>query len=288
MHGRSLLTRRRLLSRLLVGGTVPVVATWALPAMAQSGKPASQPPASQPPASQPSATAKPKRLIVMLDAGHGGRDPGAIGKAGTYEKQITLAAAQELRRLLDRHDAYQVEMTRTRDTFIPLAERVERARAKGAALFVSLHADALPDHAVRGASVYTLSATASDSQSATLAKRENDADRFMRNAWPGVPPDVARILGSLTKRETQARSLRFARRLVTHLDRDLPMLSNPARHASFEVLKAADIPSVLVEMGFMSNEKDEAALRKPAHRKMVAEAIRRAIDEYFASIGKAA
>jgi N-acetylmuramoyl-L-alanine amidase len=270
MRGRPLLTRR-LFSRLITAGMVPVAMTWALPTSAQNRKPATPP----------------KRLIVMLDAGHGGRDPGAIGKAGTYEKHITLAATQELRRLLELHGEYQVEMTRTRDVFIPLAERVERARAKGAALFVSLHADALPDHAVRGASVYTLSATASDSQSATLAKRENDADRFMRNAWPGVPPDVARILGSLTKRETQTRSLRFAKRLVTHLDRDLPMLTNPARHASFEVLKAADIPSVLVEMGFMSNEKDEAALRKPTHRKMVAEAIRRAIDEYFASIGKA-
>jgi N-acetylmuramoyl-L-alanine amidase len=177
-------------------------------------------------------------------------------------------------------------MTRTRDVFIPLEERVARARARGAALFVSLHADALPDHSVRGASVYTLGATASDAQTAALARRENSADRYVGATWRDAPPEVARILGSLVRRETRAGSTRIARNLVGSLDRDLPMLPNPSRHAGFAVLTAADIPSVLVEMGFMSNAKDEAALRKPEHRLVVATAMKRAIDSYFAAANR--
>jgi N-acetylmuramoyl-L-alanine amidase len=223
----------------------------------------------------------------MLDPGHGGRDPGAIGVSGTHEKQVTLAAAQELRGQLEAGGQYRVELTRTRDVFIPLDDRVARARSRGAALFVSMHADALPDHSVRGASVYTLSATASDAQSAALAKRENSADRFLGGPWRDAPPEVAQILGSLVRRETRAGSIRIARSLVGQLDRDLPMLPNPARRAGFAVLKAADIPSVLVEMGFMSNPKDEAALRRPEHRRVVATAMKRAIDSYFAASTRA-
>ena len=121
---------------------------------------------------------KPPAPLVMLDPGHGGKDPGAIGVSGTYEKNIALAAASELRRLLEAGGHYRVELTRTRDVFIPLDERVARAQARGAALFVSMHADAVSDHSVRGASVYTLSTTASDAQTAALAQRENSADRY--------------------------------------------------------------------------------------------------------------
>lgn len=277
------LSRRLLLTRLGAGGIVLGTLTWAIPeaeaeqniiTARRSGKPAA-----------PSASTR--QPIVMLDPGHGGRDPGAIGVSGTHEKRITLAAAQELRRLLETGGKYRVEMTRTRDVFIPLDDRVSRARARGAALFVSLHADALPDHSVRGASVYTLGTTASDAQTAALARRENSADRYIGSAWRDAPPEVARILGSLVRRETHAGSARIARSLVGHLDRDLPMLPNPTRHASFAVLKAADIPSVLVEMGFMSNAKDEAALRKPEHRRLVASAMKRAIDGYFAAATRA-
>jgi len=288
MSGHPSLTRRLLLTRLGGGGLVLGTLTWIVPdamvpdALAgpdlvvarRSATPAKKPPPSKAP-------------VVMLDPGHGGRDPGAIGVSGTYEKRITLATAQELRRMLESGGRYRVEMTRTRDVFIPLDDRVERARARGAALFVSLHADALPDHSVRGASVYTLGTTASDAQTAALARRENSADRYIGAAWRDTPPEVARILGSLVRRETRAGSIRIARNMVGHLDRDLPMLPNPARHAGFAVLKAADIPSVLVEMGFMSNAKDEAALRKPAHRQVVASAMKRAIDGYFAAAHRA-
>ena len=223
--------------------------------------------------------------LVMLDPGHGGKDPGAIGVSGTYEKQVSLATAMELKTQLSAGGHYRVELTRARDVFVPLDERVSRAQARGAALFVSMHADALGDHAVRGASVYTLANTASDAQTAALAKRENSADRFLGPAWHGVSPEVARILASLVRQETRQGSSQLARDLVGSLDQDLPMLPNPDRHAGFVVLKAADIPSVLVEMGFMSNPGDEALLRRPDHRILVARAMKRAVDAYFAGAG---
>ncbi len=223
--------------------------------------------------------------LVMLDPGHGGKDPGAIGVSGTYEKQVSLATALELKRQLSAGGRYRVELTRVRDVFVPLDDRVAHAQAHGAALFVSMHADALGDHAVRGASVYTLANTASDAQTAALAQRENSADRFLGPSWRGASPEVARILTSLVRQETRRGSGRLARDLVGSLDQDLPMLPNPDRHAGFVVLKAADIPSVLVEMGFMSNPSDEALLRQADHRILVARAMKRAVDAYFVGAG---
>jgi N-acetylmuramoyl-L-alanine amidase len=219
----------------------------------------------------------------MLDPGHGGKDPGAIGVSGTYEKQVALATAFELRRQLEAEGRYRVELTRARDTFIPLEERVAKAQAHGAALFVSMHADALADHGVRGASVYTLANRASDAQTAALAERENSADRFAGPEWHDQPPEVAQILSGLVRQETRIGSGRLASSMVGSLDQDMPMLPNPERHAGFVVLKAADIPSVLVEMGFMSNPADEAELRRPQHRVMVASAMKRAVNGYFAA-----
>lgn len=224
--------------------------------------------------------------LVMLDPGHGGKDPGAIGISGTHEKHVALAAAQELRRQLLATKRYRVELTRSRDVFVALEQRVAIARQRGAALFVSMHADALSDSGVRGASVYTLNETASDSQTAALAQRENAADRFGTPNYQGTPPEVARILVSLVRQETRAGSTRMARSVVRSLGRDVPLLPNPSRHASFMVLKAADIPSVLVELGFMSNPTDEAALRRPAHRTMLASAMLRAVDAYFSAGGE--
>jgi N-acetylmuramoyl-L-alanine amidase len=220
--------------------------------------------------------------LVMLDPGHGGKDPGAIGVSGTYEKHVALAAAQELKRQLEHDGHYRVALTRGRDVFIPLEDRVAIAQHHNAALFVSMHADALSDHTVRGASVYTLAEAASDAQTAALARRENAADRFAGPDFHGTPPEVARILASLVRRETRVGSARMAHGVVGEVGRDLPLLENPERHAGFVVLKAADIPSVLVEMGFMSNRQDEAALRQTQHRAQVATALRRAIELYFA------
>jgi N-acetylmuramoyl-L-alanine amidase len=276
---------RRLLLQSLAAGT-SVVGTFLLPArhnaMAARPDPHAAHRKSAPPGS---SVARPPLPLVMLDPGHGGKDPGAIGVSGTLEKHVSLATALELKRQLEASGRYRVELTRSRDVFIPLGDRVDRAQRKGAALFVSMHADALSDHAVRGASVYTLAQTASDAQTAALARRENSADRFIGRGWQDTSPEVAHILASLVRQETRTGSVRIARTLVGSLDQDLPMLPNPDRHAGFVVLKAADIPSVLVEMGFMSNPRDEAALRQAAHRRLVAQAMHRAVDVYFAGFG---
>jgi N-acetylmuramoyl-L-alanine amidase len=231
---------------------------------------------------KPPAATKAPLPLVLLDPGHGGKDPGAIGVSGTYEKHIALATATELQRQLMLSGRYRVVLTRTTDFFIPLADRVGIAQRHGAALFVSMHADALTDHRVRGASVYTLSDTASDSQTAALAVRENSADRFAGPTFRNTPPEVARILASLVRQETRRGSTRMAHSVVDAFGNKIPLLQNPDRHAGFMVLKASDIPSVLVEMGFMSNPQDEAALRRAEHRTQVAAAMKRAVDAYFA------
>ena len=267
--------------RILLGQGV--VGMFLLPSWLRAAAAASPAPTAQA-AARPSVTASPNtQPLVMLDPGHGGKDPGAIGISGTHEKNIALAAALELRRQLLASGRYRVEMTRARDVFVALDERVSRAQARKAALFVSLHADALPDPGVRGASVYTLATTASDAQTAALARRENSADRYGGAAFRDVPPEVGRILSSLVRQETRVGSARVAEALVRDLDRDTKLLPNPSRHAGFVVLKAADIPSVLVEMGFMSNREDEAGLRQPQHRVRVASAMKRAVDGYFAA-----
>lgn len=229
---------------------------------------------------RPARTA-PRLPLVVLDPGHGGKDPGAIGVSGTYEKHVAFAAALELKRQLEQSGRCRVALTRSRDAFIPLRDRVGFAQSRGAALFMSLHADALADPRVRGASVYTLSDTASDAQTAALARRENSADRFGGPSFRDVPPAIANILGSLVRQETQAGSARMARRLVGALRPEIGMLPHPARQAKFTVLRAADIPSVLVEMGFMSNPQDEAALRRSDHRARVATALQCAVDAFL-------
>jgi N-acetylmuramoyl-L-alanine amidase len=278
------IARRLLLGR--VGSEMGVFGTFLLPGLlhAAVARAATQTPASRA-APQAKSGTRPPPPLVMLDPGHGGKDPGAIGVSGTYEKHVALATAEELKRQLEATGRYRVALTRGRDVFVPLDDRVAHAQSQGAALFVSMHADALSDHDVRGASVYTLSTTASDAQSAALAQRENSADRFGGAAWHNTSPEVARILASLVRQETRVGSVRLARGMVGSLDQDLPMLPNPDRHAGFVVLKAADIPSVLVEMGFMSNPRDEAALRRPDHRTKVAMAMKRAVEAYFAATG---
>ena len=220
--------------------------------------------------------------LVVIDPGHGGFDPGAIGARGTQEKRITLAAAQALRRALEEGGQCRVALTRTRDAFLPLADRVAFARSHDAALLVSLHADSAPG--ARGASVYTLAETASDPLSEALARRENDADLAGGLALPSVPSDVQAILLSLMRQETRLDATRFARMAVRELAHATPILPNPQREAGFIVLKAPEIPSVLVEMGFLSDARDEAALRKPEHRTQIAAALARAVETWLASV----
>ncbi|MDQ1080168.1 N-acetylmuramoyl-L-alanine amidase [Pseudoroseomonas cervicalis] len=218
--------------------------------------------------------------LIVLDPGHGGKDPGTIGVAGTYEKRITLAAALELKRQLEAGGRCRVALTRSRDVFIPLDGRVDFARRREAALFISLHADSAPG--ARGASVYTLGDRASDALAGRLAQSQNRADAAGGLRIPDVSPEVQRILFSLVRQETRVGSARMARFVVDSLDRNVTLLPNTHRQASFAVLKAPDVPSVLVEMGFLSDRRDEAALNRPAHRTLIARCLTQAIHGWVA------
>jgi len=230
------------------------------------------------PVAQGSAPALP---LVVIDPGHGGYDPGAIGRRGTEEKRLTLAAAQALRRNLQEGGKCRVAMTRDRDEFMSLADRVAFARTREAALLISLHADSAPG--AKGASVYTLAETASDPLAEALARRENNADLAGGLTLPSVPPEVQAILLSLMRQETRGDSTRFARVAVRELTRSVPILPKPRREASFIVLKAPEVPSVLVEMGFLSDPEDEAALRKPEHRALIAASLARAVEAWLSA-----
>ena len=225
---------------------------------------------------------RPKPRQIALDPGHGGVDPGAISPNGLYEKTVTLATARELARLLDASGRYRALLTRGRDAFVPLRQRVARARAFRAELFLSIHADALPDRALRGLSVYTLSERASDRETAALAVRENKDDFVAGLHLSRRPPIIGAILLDLARRQTNNQSLTLAKAIVAETGRAVPLLERPHREAGFTVLTAPDIPSVLVELGCLSNRAEERLLGHPAHQRRLAEALKQAIDDYFA------
>ena len=223
--------------------------------------------------------------LIVLDAGHGGVDPGAIGIAGTYEKDISLPVVKELARQLAATRRFQIRFTRQDDEFIPLSQRVARARAVGADLFLSIHADALPDSAQRGASVYTLSEQAYDREDAALAQRENRADLVAGINLAQHDPEVSSILIDLARRQTNNLSIQLAQDLVSELAHRVPMLTNSHRAAGFAVLKAPDIPSALVEIGCLSNREEERSLRVDSYQGKVAQGLVRSINEYFDAVG---
>lgn len=223
----------------------------------------------------------PRTKVVAIDAGHGGLDPGALGASGTYEKHVTLAMARELAEALEKDGRYKAVLVRDRDVFIRLRDRIAIARAANADLFISLHADALEDNRVRGLSVYTLSEKASDREAEMLAERENKVDLIAGVDLTGESPEVTNILIDLAQRETMNESARLAGRLVKNLPSDAKLLRNSHRFAGFAVLKAADVPSVLIELGFMSNPQDEASLKTKAYRTQMIRSMVQSIDEYF-------
>jgi N-acetylmuramoyl-L-alanine amidase len=235
-----------------------------------------------PQAARPAARSPEPVHVVALDAGHGGVDPGTIGIGGIFEKNITLPTAFELRRQLEAGGHYKVVLTRNEDIFVPLRERVAIARAAGAELFISIHADSIRDKNQRGASIYTLSETASDSEAAALAAKENRADIIAGVNLAHENKEVTSILIDLAQRESMNRSATLASLLVDDLGRQIHLIPvKPHRFAGFAVLKAPDIPSVLIELGYLSNAGDEALLTQPRQRAQVAAAIRHAIDRYF-------
>jgi N-acetylmuramoyl-L-alanine amidase len=226
----------------------------------------------------------PKRTIV-IDAGHGGIDPGAESVAGYHEKEITLATARLLAKTLEQTGRYKVVLTRDSDVYLKLHERVARARAAHGNLFISLHADsAVSDRSTRGASIYTLSETASDTESDRYAQRENRADAIGGVDLGDQSDDVAGILVDLTVRETVNDGNRLAGMMVESLEHKGVMLlpSTPHRSAGFAVLKSPDIPSVLIEMGYLSDMADARALADPRHQQQIANAIADGVDRYFA------
>ncbi|MDD2875828.1 MAG: N-acetylmuramoyl-L-alanine amidase [Acidiphilium sp.] len=219
--------------------------------------------------------------LVVIDPGHGGRDPGCIGNGNLYEKDIALSAAWDLRHALQR-GGYHVVMTRAHDIFIPLQTRVDIAEKHKAALFLSMHANSVaPDTTVRGASVYTFSNQASDPLAATIASSENSVERISNPTFRGVSPQVGKILFSLMAHSTKIESLLLQQKMVGSLAREVDMLQNPARHATFAVLQSSAIPSVLVETAFLSNPQDEAALRTNAFRQRIAASMKAAVDAWF-------
>ena len=237
---------------------------------------------------QPAARAAPRirrAPTVVIDPGHGGVDPGAISANGVYEKDIVLATAHEFARQLAATGKFRVVLTRNTDEFFPLRERVARARAWKADLFLSIHADALPERELRGLSVFTQSLQASDREAAALAKSENRADLVAGINLSQQPREVWNVLLDLTRRETSNLSVAFARRITAELARETVLRGRAPRFADFAVLTAPDIPSALVELGCLSNPIEERLLQHRVYQQRLARGLVRAVEAYFAAYG---
>lgn len=222
--------------------------------------------------------------LVVVDPGHGGKDPGCIGHAGTMEKEVVLAVGLALRRQLLASRRCRVAMTRSSDVFIPLEQRVRFAEHHQATVMISLHANSSTDAGARGANVYRFAYHASDPLAAAAQRLENSADRFETTTSSQREIAVEHILASLMRRETILHSSRLQRDLVAGLDDEWRLCGGGARHARFVVLSAPDVASVLVELGFLTNRADAMALRQPAHQAALARTMGTEIDKYLAAL----
>ncbi len=223
-----------------------------------------------------------KKPVIVLDAGHGGHDPGTIGARGTREKHVTLKAALNLKASLEKQGRYTVFLTRKNDKYLSLNQRVSFARKKGADLFISLHADSAPSKSLRGASVYTLSDRGERRASEVLQKQ----NWVMEVDLSDHSGDVSGILVDLAQRDTKTESAVFSDLLISRLRKATPVLRKTHRRAGYYVLLAPDVPAILLEMGFLSNTTDEANLKSSRHRSKITRAIAEAIDSYFATKDK--
>ncbi len=238
-------------------------------------------------AQAPSNTSsKAHKPLIIIDPGHGGPDPGATAVNGIHEKTIVLSIGKELRDMLMESGRYRVKMTRDRDIFIPLRGRVNFARQHKGDLFISIHADSIGNAATTGASVYTLSNTASDAETAKLAERENKSDLIAGVNLNQQEDDVTTILLDLAARDTMNQSRFLANTVVdTFQDHGVDVLDRrPHRSAGFAVLKAVDIPSILVETGFLTNSQEANKLASPEYRRRIARALHKSVDNYFARV----
>jgi N-acetylmuramoyl-L-alanine amidase len=225
------------------------------------------------------------RPVIVIDPGHGGIDAGTRGPDGEMEKSLVLDFGLMLRDKIEKAGKYRVVMTRSDDTFVPLADRVQLARARQAQLFISIHCDALAhgDGDTQGATVYTLSDSASDAEAARLADEENRADVIAGVDLTEEPNQIADILIDLAQRETKTFSTQFARALVTELRATTRLHKHPLKAAGFRVLKAPDVPSVLIELGYVSNGQDLKELISDVWRQRAGDSIVHAIDTFFAT-----
>lgn len=229
---------------------------------------------------------KNKKPVIVLDPGHGGLDPGAISRKGLKEKDVVFAFSQTLMAKLKATGRYKVVLTRTIDTYVALRDRVSFARKHGADLFLSIHADSLPGRystKISGATVYTLSEKASDDEAKALAAKENLSDVIAGVELPDTEDKVTSILIDLALRETKNLSITFADITLANLKGKTPLMQKAHRFAGFRVLKAPDVPSVLLELGYMSNPADTAKLTSVKWRRKIAGAIVKAVDKYFAA-----
>jgi N-acetylmuramoyl-L-alanine amidase len=250
------------------------------PAISDTAGPAA--PAEAPAASRPAGPTDP-RPVVVIDPGHGGIDNGTQA-GGPNEKELVLGFGLALRDRIEKSGKYRVVMTRTDDTFIPLADRVRFARNQSASLFVSIHADALArgEGDAQGATIYTLSDRASDAEAERLAETENKADAIGGVNLTEEPTEVADILIDLAQRETRTFSNRFARLLMGEMRNTVRMHKHPLKSAGFKVLKAPDVPSVLIELGYVSNKGDLEHLVSENWRSRTVGSMAQAIDAFFA------
>lgn len=252
-----------------------------------SGPRTAQSPDWRPPArrQKPTVAAPPHktngRRVVILDPGHGGVDPGTIGVSGSYEKLITLAVAKTAKRILEASGRYRVILTRTRDVYVRVRDRFEIAHRNNAELFLSLHADSIRKKNIRGGSVYTLSDKASDKEAEDLARKENKSDIIAGADLTGYAPEVSRVLIDLAQNDTNKESWHLARNLVGELKKEIKLLRSSHRYAGFAVLKSPNVPSALIELGYLSNRIDEKNLKSPKYRRRIGNALLRAIDRYF-------
>jgi N-acetylmuramoyl-L-alanine amidase len=257
---------------ILVVPTVPKASKQSMPSVT--------PPALQEPAKKPASIIQ--KPLIILDPGHGGDDPGAIGRNyKTFEKNVTLSYARALKKQLEKTKRYRVEMTRSSDNFIRLEDRVNKARERQADIFISLHADSHPHPSMRGLSVYTLSETASDKEAEALAAKENKSDIIKGVDLKDASSEVATILIDLKQRETKNNSAEFAEVAVSELQKNVTVVKNTHRFAGFRVLKGIDVPAVLVELGYLSNRTEEKLLNSAAYRKKVIDALVTSIDKHF-------
>ena len=220
-----------------------------------------------------------RKPVIVIDPGHGGRDPGAVGGKGTYEKKITSASAKELQKQLLATGRYTVIMTRSKDVYVEHEERIRIARAGGADLFISIHADSAGNKTARGASVYTLADRAKN-----RSKRIVNSQNWIMDVDLTAQSDpVGDILVDLAQRSTSTQSEKFADILLKELGQTTKLIGNSHRRAGYFVLLAPDVPAVLLEMGYLSNRQDEKLLNSTAHRKKVLNSVTRSINKYFDS-----